>query len=260
MTLQKISIGRSMECDLVLADMTVSRHHAEIELLENNRLLLTDCQSTQGTFVINGDQENRVKQKFITELDTLRFGNITLTVKEILAETGLSIALKSNDTITITPNVERQDSRPYNLPTRSILAKKTSRLYAFIVDSVIGVMTFVPGLFFYKYTDESFGIGFVCLSYLALLIAQTYYLVTFGQSLGKKVIGIKIVTIDDEREPGFTKVILLRSFIPGLIAVIPYVGGIFALVDYLFIFRDDRRCLHDLLAQTKVVNASNFKG
>ena len=74
---KKITIGRSSVCDLVLADMTVSRHHAEIELLENNRLLLTDCQSTQGTFVINGGQENRVKQKFITELDTLRFGNIT---------------------------------------------------------------------------------------------------------------------------------------------------------------------------------------
>lgn len=254
MTSQKISIGRSTECSLVLADMTVSRHHAEIELLENNRLLLTDCQSTQGTFIINGGQANRVKQKIITELDTLRFGNITFTVKAILAETGLSIDLKSNNPIAITPHVERQNSPRYNPPTHSILAKKRSRLYAVIVDSVIGVMTFVPGLFFYKYTDESFGIGFICLSYLALLIAQTYYLVMFGQSLGKKVIGIKIVRIDDERVPGFAKVILLRSFIPNLIGAIPYVGWVFVLVDYLFIFRDDRRCLHDLFAQTKVVN------
>ena len=49
---RKITIGRSTECDLVLADISVSRLHAELELLENSRLLLTDCHSSQGTFLI----------------------------------------------------------------------------------------------------------------------------------------------------------------------------------------------------------------
>ena len=252
MTLKKIILGRSTECDLVLADMTVSRHHAEIELLENNRLLLTDCQSTQGTFVINGGQENRVKQKLITELDTLRFGNITLTVKEILAETGLSLDQTSNNPITLTPYVKHQDTPPKQL----ILAKKISRIYAVLIDSLIGILTMIPGVVLLKYANENVGIWCLVLSYLALMIAQTYYLVKVGQSLGKKVIGIKIVRTDDEKVPGFAKVIILRSFIPGLIGAIPYAGWVFVLVDYLFIFRDDRRCLHDLLAQTRVVNVS----
>ena len=39
----RITIGRSSKCNLVLADMSVSKIHAEIELLENDTLLLTDC-------------------------------------------------------------------------------------------------------------------------------------------------------------------------------------------------------------------------
>jgi hypothetical protein len=37
----------------------------------------------------------------------------------------------------------------------------------------------------------------------------------------------------------------------GLIALIPFYG----LVDILFIFRGDRRCIHDWMARTKVVPA-----
>lgn len=81
---RKITIGRSTDCDLVLADMTVSRLHAELELLENGLLLLTDCHSSQGTFVIRSCQEEKVKQQTVSKHDLLRFGNITIPVSEIL--------------------------------------------------------------------------------------------------------------------------------------------------------------------------------
>lgn len=83
----KIIIGRSNDCDLVLADMTVSRRHAEIEMIDSNRLLLTDCQSTHGTFVIRGGNEQKVKQQIITKHDNLRFGNIRIPVSEVLSAT-----------------------------------------------------------------------------------------------------------------------------------------------------------------------------
>ena len=83
----KITIGRSNECDLVLADMTVSRRHAEIEIIDGNRLLLTDCQSTHGTFLIRGGSEQKVKQQIITRHDILRFGNIKIPVREVLSAT-----------------------------------------------------------------------------------------------------------------------------------------------------------------------------
>jgi uncharacterized RDD family membrane protein YckC len=63
------------------------------------------------------------------------------------------------------------------------------------------------------------------------------------------------VNFEDEANPGFVKASLLRSFVNGLIGSIPVVGAAYSLVDICFIFRDDRRCLHDLLAGTKVVKA-----
>jgi hypothetical protein len=35
--------------------------------------------------------------------------------------------------------------------------------------------------------------------------------------------------------------------------VVPYLGAIFHMVDCLTIFREDRRCLHDHIAGTRVV-------
>lgn len=86
---RKITIGRSTDCDLVLADMSVSRLHAELELLENNRLLLTDCYSSQGTFVIRNGHEEKIKQQTVLKQDLLKFGNITIPVSEILTATHL---------------------------------------------------------------------------------------------------------------------------------------------------------------------------
>lgn len=84
---RKIIIGRATDCDLVLADMSISRRHAELELLENNLLLLTDCHSSQGSFVIRGGHEEKVTQQIISKNDLLKFGNISIPVSEILTAT-----------------------------------------------------------------------------------------------------------------------------------------------------------------------------
>ena len=48
----QLVIGRSSGCELVLADDTVSRHHAELRF-EDGRWLLRDLGSSNGTY-ING--------------------------------------------------------------------------------------------------------------------------------------------------------------------------------------------------------------
>jgi uncharacterized RDD family membrane protein YckC len=46
---------------------------------------------------------------------------------------------------------------------------------------------------------------------------------------------------------------LLRGTLPFMVEQIPLVGLLFWLVDSCFIFREDQRCLHDLVAGTRVI-------
>jgi uncharacterized RDD family membrane protein YckC len=82
--------------------------------------------------------------------------------------------------------------------------------------------------------------------YQWLLISRT------GQSLGKKWTGIRIVKIDGSRVTFGTGVVL-RNWVPKVMGAVPYLGMLFHLVDCLFIFREDSRCLHDHIAGTRVV-------
>jgi uncharacterized RDD family membrane protein YckC len=57
----------------------------------------------------------------------------------------------------------------------------------------------------------------------------------------------------DGAKPGFLRAVLLRLWINGILGSLPYVGSCYGLLDILFIFGADRRCIHDLIAGTKVV-------
>jgi len=147
------------------------------------------------------------------------------------------------------------------------LAGRWLRLGAALLDSIIGTMFAAPGMamlimagvFATPDTPNPALMlaGFVTIgaALLVLLGIQIYLLVTRGQTLGKKFLGIKIVCFEDDTNPGFVKVFLLRMLVNGLIGAVPFLGLIYSLTDILFIFREDRRCIHDLIAGTKVVQA-----
>ncbi len=147
------------------------------------------------------------------------------------------------------------------------LASRWLRLGAAILDSIIGGLFIGPGMlmlvsagvFSTPNTPNAALLlaGFIttCAGLVLLLAIQIYLLVTRGQTIGKKFLGIKIVSFEDESNPGFVKVFLLRMVVNGLIGAVPVIGIFYSLADILFIFRDDKRCLHDLIAGTKVVQA-----
>jgi len=89
---------------------------------------------------------------------------------------------------------------------------------------------------------------------LILLALQGYLLATQGQTIGKKLLGIRIVRTSGEKVDA-VRVLGLRYVLIWAIAMIPVVGWIFSLVDVLMIFRDSRKCLHDNIADTIVVKA-----
>ena len=90
---------------------------------------------------------------------------------------------------------------------------------------------------------------------LVLAIVQGVLLTLRGQSIGKLLCRIRIVRMDTEGRPGFVRAFLLRGTVPLLIEQVPLLGGLFWIVDACFIFGDERRCVHDYIAGTKVVAA-----
>ncbi|MCP3929922.1 MAG: RDD family protein [Bacteroidetes bacterium] len=96
-------------------------------------------------------------------------------------------------------------------------------------------------------------------SLLALLFIQIYLHVTRGQSIGKSLLGLRIVCITNGEIPSFYRVYFLRLMVPGMICGVPIVGQFFALIDAFYIFKEDRRCLHDLLAKTMVIKVIKKK-
>jgi uncharacterized RDD family membrane protein YckC len=144
-------------------------------------------------------------------------------------------------------------------------ATRGSRLLASILDTLpfVGV-GFVAGFLvaFQKARGGSLPTILLCAVLILALIGFTVYsgLLVYreGQSWGKKVAGIRVVRADGSRVT-FGRFLFLRWLPLGLLGLIPFmrIGNIIGLVNALAIFRDPPRCLHDHIADTKVVTAES---
>lgn len=157
------------------------------------------------------------------------------------------------------------------------LADRGTRFLAWLLDNVIGFAVCLPGAFLLGFSflvdllqqkvDASYelsaratlGVMLLAIGGLTLLAIQVWMLSRRGQTIGKRILGIRIVMVADGRNPGFTRAVGLRWFVPSLIQfglnAVPPLGLLFFIVDCGFIFRADQRTIHDLIAGTKVVKA-----
>lgn len=149
---------------------------------------------------------------------------------------------------------------PAPAPAPGNLASHGSRLLARILDGVIAGISFFIGAFISGAMMGSMdpespaAIGAVLIMFIPLLaqyILQFVFLAQKGQSIGKMALNIKIVMVESKRNGGFFPNVILRTIVNGLLGFVPFYG----IVDILLIFREDRRCIHDLIAGTEVVNA-----
>jgi len=76
------------------------------------------------------------------------------------------------------------------------------------------------------------------------------YVKANGQTVGKKLLGIKVVRRDGS-PASVGRIFWLRNIVNGLLGIIPLYG----IIDVLFIFSESRQCLHDKLADTIVIKA-----
>ena len=71
-----------------------------------------------------------------------------------------------------------------------------------------------------------------------------------GQSIAKKMLAIRVVRSDGSPAT-LGRIFWLRNVVNTLISIVPF----YFLIDFLFIFAEDRQCLHDKIADTIVVKA-----
>lgn len=98
-------------------------------------------------------------------------------------------------------------------------------------------------------------VGIYFMGFLAVPVVNWYLIVKDGQTIGKKMVGTRIVIEHTGQIPTFFEGVIMRNWVPNLLMAVPLLGAIFALVNALFIFGDKRQCLHDLFAGTRVVQA-----
>lgn len=135
------------------------------------------------------------------------------------------------------------------------LATRGSRLAAQLVNGfgamVLFLIAALPGIVVDKPNLVLVGVGFAAVGWV---LWNIQLLAANGQSFGKKALGIKIVQIDGQ-PAGLGTLILRRYVLMQLIGLIPAVGTLVAIINILMIFGEQRRCLHDLFADTVVVVA-----
>ncbi len=143
---------------------------------------------------------------------------------------------------------------------KNIFASRWQRLWASLLDGlIIGLITFPLMYFTGGFDGVSNGtqpsLGYTL--FLGVLGIAVFFafnvklLLRDGQTIGKKVVGIKIVDLNDNVP--VIKNLLVRYityFIPGQV---PLVGQLFSMVNILFIFGKQKRCIHDYFAGTRVV-------
>ena len=147
-----------------------------------------------------------------------------------------------------------------NETKESNLATRWSRLWASLLDSLIMMCFTVPLMYVTGGIDlimqgrepdvvYMVGMGIAGIVFFALINGK--FLLESGQTIGKKVLNIKIVDMNDILP---SKMHLLKRY--GLyfgLGQIPVVGQWLSIINVLFIFGKEKRCLHDYVGETRVI-------
>ena len=214
---------------------------------------------------LNSDQRPKSASFVLEQLENLSSFN-SIPKKQVISESPISrstvVETRFKNPV---PKEANRIIEKHNKETS--LATIQSRLLAKIIDILpFGLMFFLFIVGFFWRKEESF---FLILGLLSMI--QIYFLVKDGQTIGRKLMKIKIVRMNDQ-PASFWRILFLRILLP--IAIVIFIirfineGSYFyfsndeflslllvfiIIMNILPIFSTNRRCIHDFFADTKVV-------
>ena len=140
------------------------------------------------------------------------------------------------------------------------LASLGDRFLGVVIDYGFFILTVGPGAAFLAYCEANapdLGVvaGIVAfVGMVAYTATQWTMIVTRGQSVGKRVMGTRIIQVSGG-SPGFVHGVILRIWMIPLMTTC--VCGVFQIpiqiLEGVFVFSESRQCLHDLIASTLVI-------
>ena len=163
------------------------------------------------------------------------------------------------------------------IKNETLLAERSQRFYAFVIDSLFSfsISFLIPIIFSILSFNSNFLLALF--SFFIVVSIQGYLLINTGQSIGKRLMKIRIVDAVTLGIPSIRKVFLIRYV---LVCQIPNLLSLFliqeedlmlnspsdfsspenlislvaflVLAQTLLIFKTDRRCGHDLISGTIV--------
>lgn len=157
--------------------------------------------------------------------------------------------------------------------TESRLAERGTRLGASMIDGLVMLLLFASAMVAGMVLDDLGGtadatppailvwaeahpvvsqIVWGIAGLLVFFAVNGYWLHTRGQSVGKRLLNIRIVRSTGERAT-LSRILFARYLPTQALGMVPVIGLLYALIDILFIFGDSRQCLHDRIADTVVV-------
>lgn len=107
----------------------------------------------------------------------------------------------------------------------------------------------------HELTTLGFALKMLALQAVVFVALNLTLLQKYGQTIGKRVMKIAIVD-SSGRVPPLHVLLLHRYFSQILMGLVPVVGGFLRVLDVMLIFRTNRRCLHDFIAKTHVIDVS----
>lgn len=172
----------------------------------------------------------------------------------------MSNPYETPQSVDLAPIVEPTDFQP--------LASPWMRLLSQIIDTVIMILVILPiamSVGAYASLQKAqisgktldslliqVGLGLVG---LVIYIAINWVFLANGQTIGKKITKLQI-RMKNGQPISRNRIITHRLLPVHLVAQIPCIGFIAAIVDALLIFREERNTLHDDIADSKVVQLS----
>ncbi len=159
------------------------------------------------------------------------------------------------------PNAQVSDLADTDAPIEP--ASRAIRLGGWAIDLVISIAIALPLLIGIGFNirgmlnpDAALGAG----GLITMLASVAWVVVTIvlvhrnGQTIGKKLVGIKVVRSDGSRA-SLARIFWLRNVVNVLPSLVPFVGSFYFFIDHGLIFLDSRQCVHDKIADTIVVMA-----